>query len=524
MSDQENSKRKLISGQETGSKARRRSLLVEERPRRDSVDCYFQEVERISLLTREQEIQIATRLEIGQNKIARAVLHSPVTLAEVFRLGEQLCQGKVRDDARESAGEVYCVVGGRRQQQVREMIERIVALNQQLRFLRGQGNLTPEGAKKEEEIFQQMGDIFRGLSLSDRQIDSMILKLKSYVDRIEQAEKAAQNCGKLSGLSLEDPDGLVGLAKNDPQEAKRIVVKAGVSINKLLDMEETIHRGLQEIHRVEAETQTNSYQLKQDLKGALEGHAEAKAAKKEFVEANQRLVISIARRHTNRGLQLLDLIQEGNIGLLKAVDKFRYRRGYKFGTYATWWIRQAIIRAIQDQSRTIRLPVHIGEMLSKVIRTSRDLVAEIGRDPSAEEIARRMELPLEKVRKALEVARRRNTVSLEAPMGDGDRQLQDSIADRDIASPEEAAIQSDLAEQVRIILATLTPREEKILRRRFGIGEEPEQTLREVGKECGISHERVRQIEAGALLKLWDPSRSKRMLLGEDAVYLGQES
>jgi RNA polymerase primary sigma factor len=524
MSDQESSEKKLILGQESGSKAGRGNLLLEERPEHDSVDPYFQEVGRISLLTREQEIQIARRIEIGQNKIARAVLHSFVTITEVFRFGEQLRPGEAKDVARGSADEIYCVVDSRREQRVREMIDGIAPLNQQLRCLKEQEHSNSERVKREEQICQQMGDIFRELSLSDRQIDNILLKLKSYVDRIEQAEKAAQNCGKLSGLSLEDIDGLVGVAKNDPQEAKRIVGETGVSINKLLDMQETIHRGLQEIHHVEAETQTSSYHLKQDLKGALEGHAEAKAAKKEFVEANQRLVISIARKYANRGLQLLDLIQEGNIGLLKAVDKFRYRRGYKFGTYATWWIRQAITRAIQDQSRTIRLPVHIGEMLSKVIRTSRDLVVEIGRDPSPEEIARRMELPLEKVRKALEVASRRNTVSLEAPMGDGDRQLQDSIADRDIASPEEAAIQSDLAEQVRIILATLTPREEKILRRRFGIGEEPEQTLREVGKECGISHERVRQIEAGALIKLWDPSRSKSMRPGEDATYLGQEN
>jgi RNA polymerase primary sigma factor len=444
-------------------------------------------------------------------------------ITEIFRFGEEFCPGEGRDVARDSAEEVGCMVGGRRQQRLREMIERIAALNQQLRLLQGQGHLNSEGAE-EEEIFQRMEDIFRELSLSDRQIDKIVLKLKSHVDRIEQAEKAAENCGKLLGLSREEIEGLVGVAKNDPQEAKRIVAETGISINELLAMEETIHRGLQEIRHVESGTQTSSDQLKQDLKGALEGHAEAKAAKKEFVEANQRLVISIARKYTNRGLQFLDLIQEGNIGLLKAVDKFRYRRGYKFGTYATWWIRQAITRAIQDQSRTIRLPVHIGEMLNKVTRTSRDLVMEIGRDPSPEEIAGRMEVPLEKVRKAFEIARRRNTVSLETPMGDDDWQLQDLIADRDIASPEEAAIQSDLAEQVRIILATLTPREEKILRRRFGIGAEPEQTLREVGKECGISHERVRQIEAGALIKLWHPSRSTRRLPGEDATYLGQEN
>jgi RNA polymerase primary sigma factor len=408
-------------------------------------------------------------------------------------------------------------VDGRREQWVREMVERIAPLNKQLRFHKGQEHSNSERANREEQIFQQMGDIFRELSLSDRQIDSMLLKLQSYVDRIEQAEKTAQNCGKPLGLSLEEIDGLVGVAKNDRQEVRRIVAASGVSINKLLHRrEETIHRGLQEIHQLEVETQTSSYQLKQDLKLALEGHAEAKAAKKEFVEANQRLVISIARKYTNRGLQFLDLIQEGNLGLLKAVDKFRYRRRYKFGTYATWWIRQAITRAIQDQARTIRLPVHIGEMLSKVGRTSRDLVVEIGRDPSLEEIARRMELPLEKVKNALEAARRRNTVSLEAPMGDGDWQLQDVIADRDIASPEEAAIHDSFTEQVRIILATLRPREEKILRRRFGIGEETEHTLRNVGKEHGISHERVRQIQAGALTKLWHLNRSKRLFFEEE--------
>ena len=523
MSDQENSEQKLNLGEESGSEATE-NLFLEARQEHDSVNPYFQEVGRISLLTRDQEIQIAKRIEIGQNKIARAVLHCPVTVKEVFRFGEQLCPGKVKDIARDSADEVYCMVEGRRQQRVRETIERIATFKHQLRFLKDQGHSSSESIKKEEQIFQQMEDIFRELSLSDRQIDNIVLKLRSHVDRIAQAENAIQNCEKQLGLSLEEINELVGVAKRDPQEAKRIVAETGISINKLLDMEETIHRALQEIHHVESETQTSSYQLKQDLKVALEGHAEAKAAKKEFVEANQRLVISIARKYTNRGLQFLDLIQEGNIGLLKAVDKFRYRRGYKFGTYATWWIRQAITRAIQDQSRTIRLPVHIGEMLNKVIRTSRDLVREIGRDPSPEEIAGRMEVSLEKVRKAFEIARRRNTVSLETPIGDDDWQLQDLIADRDTASPEEAAIQSDLAEQVRIILATLTPREEKILRRRFGIGEEPEQTLREVGKQCGISHERVRQIEAVALIKLWQPSRSRRVLPGEDATYLVQKN
>jgi len=214
MSDQENSEKKLTLGEESGSEATG-NLFLEARQEHDSVNPYFQEVGRISLLTREQEIQIAKRIENGQNKIARALLHSPVTITEVFRFGEQRCPGKVRDVARDSAEEVYCVVGSRRQQRVREIIERIAALSQQLRFLQSQGHLASEGAKKEEEIFQQMEDIFRELSLSDRQIDTIVLKLKSYVERIEQAEKAAQNCGKLSGLSPEDIHGLVGVAKND---------------------------------------------------------------------------------------------------------------------------------------------------------------------------------------------------------------------------------------------------------------------------------------------------------------------
>jgi RNA polymerase primary sigma factor len=378
------------------------------------------------------------------------------------------------------------------------------------------GNLLLEEGHDNDSVHPYFQEVGR-FSLLTREEEIQIAKrIEISQKKVAQAENAIQNCEKQLGLQLEEIKELVGVAKKDPQEAKRIVKETGISINKLLVKEETIHRAHQEIQHVEAETQTSSYQLKRDLKKVLHAREEIEAAKKEFVEANQRLVISIAKKYINRGVQFLDLIQEGNIGLMKAVDKFDYRRGYKFGTYATWWIRQGITRAIQDQARTIRLPVHIGEVLNKVLRSSGDLAKEIGRSPTPDEIARKMELPIEKVKKTLEIARRRNAISLETPMGDEHSHLGDFIADRGSVSPEEAAIQKDRAERVHVILATLTPREEKVLRRRFGIGEETGHTLQEVGDEFGVTRERIRQIQAKALTKLRHSSRSKRFAFMEE--------
>ncbi|HEV8136102.1 MAG TPA: RNA polymerase sigma factor RpoD [Pyrinomonadaceae bacterium] len=469
----------------------------------DPVRLYLREMGVVPLLTREGEVAIAKRIERGQLKTQKAISRSPIAVRELLKIGEELEAGRlnIRDTVTFSEQAELTGDEDKAEEYRAWTIEGITNISKIYK------DALKEWEKLRDEQQAMRGKKTRKITRLRRRVARLRLEVAQEIGRLNLTERARQRL--INAIRA-----VQKLVREADREIDTYIERLNRKRLKTDDQKEFKRRILdakKRLIQIELDHNIPPVEIKRSLQAIVIGEQQTGQAKRELVEANLRLVVSIAKKYTNRGLQFLDLIQEGNIGLMKAVDKFEWRRGYKFSTYATWWIRQAITRAIADQARTIRIPVHMIETINKLIRTSRALVQELGREPTSEEIARKMDIPVSKVRKVLKIAQ--EPISLETPIGEEeDSHLGDFIEDKSILNPADAVVASNLREITDEVLATLTPREEKVIKMRFGLGTTgSEHTLEEVGQHFAVTRERIRQIEAKALRKLRHPSRSRKL-------------
>ena len=517
----------------------------------DPVRMYLREMGNVSLLTREGEVEIAKKIESGLKEARGQILKQPLSLSYVTDLFEKVRNEEVRlrdlfaeeeteeeeeeeeeeeverpvnedGEQEEEESSAAAALSKEEEAQRKKFVKRAPPYKRALRDTRQmyeklrdsklhKGRSLPELERKYRKLLERNGAKIDGLNLNARQFGIIAARIKEHNVSVKEVISAIDSITKEQGQSAEELRELLpDLSSKNQLDFKRACRKLKMKAADARELGARLREIKDRWSCLENAVMMDLYEFRRNSDVLINAETRAANAKQELVEANLRLVVSIAKKYTNRGLQFLDLIQEGNIGLMKAVDKFEYQRGYKFSTYATWWIRQAITRAIADQARIIRIPVHMIETINKLVRTSRQLVQELGREPTPEEIAEKMEIPLDKVRKVLKIAK--EPISLETPIGEEeDSHLGDFIEDKRVVSPATAVVNMNLQEQTRKVLATLTPREEKVLRMRFGIGEKSDHTLEEVGQNFDVTRERIRQIEAKALRKLRHPSRSKRL-------------